>query len=246
MGENIGFLGSGDALVRRKLSTGAWGNWWDSGGAVKLELTAESEIKSQVLKGRGTYGQSADAVTLPKDPGISITFIRPNRGVLAAHLLGEAADFSITGASVTDEEHTCPAVGEGIMLAYRDVSSVTVTEGGSDLVAGTDYELNAKAGFIKNLAGTPDATWTVDYTYASGSGFKITGVTTPKVELQIKFDGKNMVDDSDCVVDVWSAQVAPSGGWDILSDDHSQVELTGICNTPSDKSDPYEVYVYTG
>ena len=237
MGENIGFLGSGDVFIRRKQIDGSWSSWVDSGGCDKFELKSESEIKSQTSKGRGTYGQATDAVTLPKEPQVTVTFNRPNRKVLAAAVLGTDSAVTVTGGSVASEELTVPAVGEGVFLAHRDVSDVVIV----GKTAGTHYKLDAKAGFLTNLSDTSVGTWDVAYDYASMAGYKIKGVTSPKVELQFRFDGKNMVDESDAVVDVWSAQVAPSGGWDMLSNDHSPVELAGTCNTPADKDAPFEI-----
>jgi hypothetical protein len=241
MGENIGFLGSGDVYMRVKNDDGSWGGWVNSGGADKFELQAESEIKSQVSKGRGMYGQATDAVTLPKEPTIGITFNRPNRKVIAAHMLGSVAENNVTGAPVTGENVTVPAVGEGVFLAHRDVSAVTIT----GLTEGEDFKVDYKSGFVTNLADTPGGTWVVDYTYASRDGFQIKGVTKAKVLCQFRFDGKNMVDEKDAIVDVFEAQVAPSGGWDMLSNDHTPVELTGTCNTPTGMDAPWYIDIAT-
>jgi len=202
-------------------------------------LQAAAEQISQKLKGRTTYGSSADAVNLPSEPKINITFNRPNRKIIAALLLGDTSDEDVTGASVTGEEHTIPAVGEGIFLDQRDVSSVTI----SGKTEGTHYRVNAEAGYIENLSDTPAGTWTVDYTYADFTGFVVKGMTQTKVELQIKMDGVNKVDNTPAIVEVWSAEVAPTEGWDMLADQHSPVALEGVCNTPVDKDAPYQIKI---
>lgn len=237
MGENVGFVGAGDVYIRRRLTGETWTGWADSGGADRFMLQANAEQISQTLKGRLTYGQSADAVNKPTEPRINITFNRPNRKVIAALLLGDVSDKAVTGASVTGESHAVPEVGEGVFLAYRDVSAVTI----GTLVEGTDYRLNAEAGFIENLADTPGGTWSVNYTYANFTGFKIAGMTQTKVELQIRMDGINKVDNTPAIVDVWSAEVSPSEGWDMLADQHSPVALEGVCNTPVDKDEPFTI-----
>lgn len=246
MGENVGFLGAGDVFMRVKGDDGTWGGWANTGGANKFEVKAESEIKSQISKGRTTYGQATDAVTLPKEPAIDIEFTRPNRRVIAATLLGTDSAVSVTGATVSSEAHDAPAVGDMIRTAYGNISAVTITSGGSPLVAGTDYVItDAVAGMITNLTEEEGTAWTVAYTYASEAGFKVKGVTRPKFNCQFLLVGKNMVDGTPCRCEVWDAQIAPSGGWDFLSDDYSKVALAGTCNTPTSKDAPYEVTIMT-
>ena len=76
MGERIGFLGAGDVYIRAKVD-GVWSGYVNSGGATKFEIKAEAETKEQVDKGKSTYGQKVDAVTIPQNATFAATFTRP-------------------------------------------------------------------------------------------------------------------------------------------------------------------------
>lgn len=238
MGERIGFLGAGDVHIRAKVD-GVWSGYVNSGGCTKFEIKAEAETKEQVDKGKSTYGQKVDAVTIPQNATFAATFTRPAKRVLASLILGTDSVVDVTGDTVTGEAHTAPAIGEAFKLAHRDVTSVAI----GSYVADTDFSVDAKTGMVTNLTITAGTALTVNYTYADWSGFQITGMTRAQVTLGFYFDGKNLVDESECVCEVYEVRVKPESAWDFLNDDYSPVELSGTAMTPTGYSAPFTVMV---
>jgi hypothetical protein len=53
--------------------------------------------------------------------------------------------------------------------------------------------------------------------------------------------GKNLVNDNGVVVDVWDAIISPNSEIDFLSDDFSNIQLTGRIQLDESKGNGYEV-----
>jgi hypothetical protein len=97
---------------------------------------------------------------------------------------------SVVGESVKGYE------GKTIPLKYANVSAVVVKKGATTLTLDTDYTVNAAAGSINILSGSPVVTdgdtLTVDYTHTGGS--KIRGLVNTGSNYSIYFEGKTKFD----------------------------------------------------
>jgi len=237
------FLGSGDLYIDRLTEAGLATGLEKVGNADKFEIKAEAEVIEQTSKGRDTYGQVLASAALPKPSTLSITLNQLDRKALAMAFLGEDADISVTGSSVTDEAITA-RLDKFVEVAHRDISAVVLTHssGTPTYVLDTDYIVHARLGMIQALSGgaiTEGQDLLVDYSYAAESGYRVKGATKPTIKAKLKLDGKNFANGKACIVEVYEAQLAPDSPVDFLSDEFSVLELSGTMLTPDGKDHPF-------
>lgn len=86
--------------------------------------------------------------------------------------------------------------GKTIPLKYANVSAVVVKKGATTCTLDTDYTVNAEAGSINILTGSPVITdgdeVTIDYTHTGGT--KIRGLTNTGSDYALYFEGKSKFD----------------------------------------------------
>jgi len=240
-----GFLGSGKLYFNRVVG-GVSQNWLPFGNATKFEIKENAEIKERKSKIKGTYGQVLDSVAIKQPPEVAIALDDLDKDNLALLFLGDVSSVSVTGGSVTSEAQTAK-LDKSFELANRKVTSVVVKDvtDTTTYVENTDYEIvNADLGFVKPLSGgsiSEDDVLHISYDYATIAGNKISGGTNSSIKVALKLDGENFADQSNVLVDVWEAVLTPQTGVDFLSEDFATLELNGTLNTPSGKSNSYEV-----
>lgn len=227
-----GFIGSGDVYVERLIG-GVSDGLIHIGNAQKLEVKENSDTKTRTSKQRANYGSALDTVVIKKPADVMMTLDDLNRDNLALLFMGSVSDGAISGASVTDEAHVIGDPGSMVALAAGNVSTVTIT----GMVLGTDFEVaDADAGFIRFIEGgnaAKGATALISYVGGGTSGTLITGGVDANVTMKIIMLGKNLVDDSAVRLTVFKAIVTPQSGVDFLSEDFTELELTGVANVPS-------------
>lgn len=106
-------------------------------------------------------------------------------------------DLVTTAAGSVVGESAKAYEGKTVPLKYANVSAVVVKKGATTLTLDTDYTVNAAAGSINILVGSPTITdgdtITIDYTHTGGT--KIRGLTNTgsdyslMIECKSKFDG---------------------------------------------------------
>ena len=193
------------------------------GEASKVELTFSEEKKT--LKNYSTPGGgNADTVSLITDVQLVITAHGFDAEALAMATFGESN--AITGASVTDESHTAYLGGyiraaEGVSL-----SAVSLTQGVTPLVEGTDFEI--KGGGVRILPGATNVTDgdTVLMSYTHANSTTVEAILNAGKEYRFAFDGFNQANDNTPVVlDVWRAKNTPSS-IGLVTDDFGNIEFT--------------------
>lgn len=238
-----GFIGAGDLYAALIDAAGNVGPYIDFGNVTKLGIQPASEIKEQKSKKRDSYGQVLETVALQDTAQLSATLETVNRIGLRYAFMGEDAAYSQTSGSVTDEPIVAQLDG-WVKLAGEEISAVTVenTAGTTTYVAGTDYDVNARLGMIRAKAGgaiTAAQALNVSYTRAAFTGAAIRGNVKPQIRARLLLDGKNLVDDSIGILDIWEVVLSTSSEFDWFSDDWNTVELQGRLKTPTGKTEPF-------
>ena len=129
--------------------------------------------------------------------------------------------------------------------AFREISAISLTQGVTPLVAGTDYEVvDATRGLIRIIPGganlTPATQIDIDYTYASVSNDTIRGGDTPDIYGRVLFVGDPAAGPA-MDVEVWRVAVEPEGGLELIGDDF--LEWTMNCEILDDSvNHPNEPY----
>lgn len=241
-----GFLGAGDLYIARYNSTtGLFEPFKGPFEAAKFEIKPNVELKELSSRGRSSYGQVIESVPLPQPADFTVELTEVNRESLSLALLGADSAFTQGSGTITDEVIAAKK-GAWVPLSKEKVSAVVVTNNAASVtyVAGTDYEVNARMGWIKILPGSVIAendNLKVDFTYAAVDGTLIRGAVNSQVRAKFRLDGVNFADQLPVIVDVFEAVIATDSAFDFLSSDFATVNLPGRLKTPSGATEPFTV-----
>ena len=243
-----GFLGAGDLYIARyNPAIGAFEDFTGPLETTKFEITPKVELKEMVSKGRASYGQVIESVTIPQPFEFTVDFAEVSGDTLVAALLGTKTDINIGSGTMTDlpvviKKNAWVDIGHMNIatagLSVKDATGVTT------YVLGTDYEINYRLGMLKVLTGSAvvdGATLEVTGTYGAVTGTQIAGGTQAQIRAKFRFDGKNFADGLPCIVEVYEAVIAASSAFDFLAGDFASVSLPGRLKTPTGKTEPFVV-----
>jgi hypothetical protein len=213
--------------------------------AVKLQFTVpDPDVKERISKQNETFGQALDSVSFPKPMELELdTDDLGDAETLGWALGGTPANFTQSAATVTGEVLTA-VKGKWIPLANRRVTAVVVTNSGgtTTYVVGTDYLLDAEAGFIKitDAGAITDAqSLKSNYTAPALTGKKVSVGNRPSIQVRLDGDMVNLANGQRIHVVVPKAKLSPSGGLDVMGTDFLQTALKGNAlvvgsNAPAD------------
>lgn len=238
-----GFIGAGDLYAALIDAAGNIGAYIDFGNVTKLGIQPASEIKEQKSKKRDSYGQVLETVALQDTAQLSAILETVNRNGLRYAFMGEDAAYSQASGTVTNEA-TIAKLDGWVKLAGEEISSLVLTNVGATVtyVLGTDYDVNNRLGMYKAKTGgaiTADQPLLADYSRAAFTGAAIRGNVKPQIRARLLLDGKNLVDDSIGILDIWEVVLSTSSEFDWFSDDWNTVELQGRLKTPAGKTEPF-------
>ncbi len=129
---------------------GDWTGLLKVGNATKFELKSSADKKELTSKMKETYGQVIKTATIAKPSSLTIAINDPVRDILVVGFLGKAENIAVSAGSVTDESHDAPQAGKAVDLAFREISSVTVTrKNGEDAAAWSATAAATEGSFIK-------------------------------------------------------------------------------------------------
>lgn len=250
-----GFLGCGDGYIERfdpatQLYLPPRGPF----ELTKFAIKATTKLEEMTGRGRTTYGQILASVAIPQPTEFEIEVAEVNREAMALATLGTVATFTQSSATVTDEAVSAAAtLGDWVPLAKHSITaaSVVVTNSAATTtyVEGQDYEINYSLGWIRALVGgtiTAGQALKVDYAVPAINGVRLRGVTQPQLKARFTLDGLNLVDGSRCIVKAWEGVISSSSAFDFMSGKFNAVPLTGRLNTPTGKTEPFEIQLPTG
>lgn len=248
MSEARAILGAG--LVTLNLwnaTTQAWSGFGEPLDADKFGIQPDYEEKTSTSKSHLDYGQARASVVLPKPTTLSMEIASASGAAMAMQFQGIVEAWTQAAATVTDEA-VIAKLEKWVPLSKKNLSDanfvVTNTGASKTYVKGTDYEVNWARGEIRALeAGeiTADEPLKVDFTAVAIDGTRILGGRNPQVRVQARFDGKNLVDGSPLLVDVWEAVLGSNNEFDFLSSDFNSIQLSGKIVTPAGKAQGYEI-----
>jgi hypothetical protein len=226
-----GMMVEGTLYLNRKDSNGALIGIKKVIGITKLELKVSSDIKEQISKDKGSYGQVTATVAIPKPTELSITIANFDRDSLAMAVMGDNAAVSSGGGTVTAEAVTAK-LNTFVSLSNRNISasSVVVTNTGATVtyVEGVDYEVNYALGMIEAKATITDAQ-EIKVTYAHGAiaGYKVNAGTVTQVKGALILDGRNLADNSAVIITIPSALLTSDSAIDFMSDKFVEFSMKG-------------------
>ena len=96
-----GLICAGDVYLDRFDSLGNSTGLLQIGNATKFSIQEASSIKQRISRGRDTYGQAADAVSIKAPATIDMIFDEVNKDSLSMALLGTVTDLTASSGTVT-------------------------------------------------------------------------------------------------------------------------------------------------
>lgn len=244
-----GFLGAGDLYIARyNAATAAFDDFKGPYEATKFEIKPNVDRKEMSSRGRTTYGQVIESVSLPQPADFTLEMPEVNRETLTIALLGSDATTSQTAGTITAQAVTVTSKDTWLDLGKQNIAVagfiVKNSAGTITYVKGVDYEVNYRMGWLRILPGSVIAASDVvkvDAAYGAVSGTLIKGATTSSIRAKFRLDGVNFADNLPVIVDVWEAVIAADSAFDFLSSDFASVSLPGRLKTPTGKTEPFTV-----
>jgi hypothetical protein len=230
-------LGKGIVYFNRKDNdTGLYTGERDLGNAPAFSFNIALE-KLEHFSSRGGLKAKDKEIISQITPGISFTLDEVNAENLALLTLADVETVSQTGASVTDEAHK-GYKGKRIELAFRDISSVTITnasDSDTPLVSGQDFSVVAamKDDAIGRVYILPTATNVTDgdnleisYTYGTITYTRVKAFAQTQVEGFLRFVSDNPAGTQQ-ELQIWRVSLTPAGDTAMIGDDWSTLGFTG-------------------
>lgn len=243
-----GFLGAGDLYISRyNPTTGLFDDFTGPFEATKFEVKPNVELKEMSSRGRSTYGQVIESVALPQPADFTLELPEVNKESLAIALLGTESAINQTAGTLTDAPVKVTSKDTWLDIGTQNITAGLVVKdatGVTTYVAGTDYVLNNRMGWIKILPGSvivKDAVIEVTGAYGAVGGTLIRGATNSQIRAKFRLDGVNFADQLPVLVDVWEAVISADSAFDFLSNDFASISLPGRLKTPTGKTEPFQV-----
>lgn len=242
-----GFLGAGDLYIARyNPTTNTFDDFVGPLEGTKFEIKPNTEIKELSSRGRSTYGQVIESVPLNQPADFTVDMPEVNKSTLLLALMGTESVINQTADTITAQELTVTSKDAWLSVGKENLLTLTVKNeaGTTTYVAGTDYELNKRLGWIKIKAGSAIAKGdklNLDGTYGAVTGAMISGATQSQIRAKFRLDGVNQADRLPVIVDVHEAVIAADSAFDFLADDFATLTLTGRLKTPAGKAEPFTV-----
>jgi len=213
----------GTFYLNRLLRTGVYAGMKPVIGIAALELM--SKAKSELLKSndKGSYGLTAHSMSVIDDTSASLEIQEFDRESLAMSLIGDSAELNSGAGTVADEPITAK-LGAMVALAHINIEdgSVIVTNTGGTITydIGDDYTVNYVTGHITALAAgdiTEAQGLEVTYDFLALSGSVIYAGAEPLIKGAAMFEGINLADGTNIIIDFPSVQLISDGSLSVLT-----------------------------
>jgi len=244
-----GLLAEGTLYLNRELN-GVPTGWKQIPGLAEFTISNKSDIKEQISKDKGSYGQITASVAIPKPSELKVKITNFDRTSLAMALMGDEADLS-SGSGTVSDEAIIAKLGVYVPLASRNITaaSVTVEEAVAStpaltFVENVDYKINYALGMIEAITGgliTAEKALKVNHAHAAIAGFTVSGATKPQIQGALKLDGRNLSDGKALIINVDRALLVSDGDVNFMDDKFVEIGFAGRMETMSGKITPYTV-----
>lgn len=223
-----------------RFTAGLSAGYLDAANMTKLVLTQpdpDSIVRKSYLA--STYGQALDSALIPKPVEIEYSLDDAHPDILSMGMYGRPAAY--TQASASDQPVTIAALlGKWVAIGKNNLTAFVVT----GKTEGTDYEVSLEGGLFKSLT-IPDGDVTATISYSARSGSVIVAGTETVLQVGIHGYGYNRYTSQQVEIDIFQANVAPSGGLSLIGDEPVSVTFKGTLITPSGKSGPYQLTAHS-
>lgn len=242
-----GFLGAGDLYINL-YEAGAYQGYVGPFECNQFAIKPNSELKELVSRGKTTYGQVIESVSLPAPFDLTVGLAEVNKTTIALALFGTSSAITQVAGTLADEPAVVKFTNWTPLSKARLTQAITVedTSGTTTYIEGEDYLLNRDLGWIKALSSgaiEDGDSVNVSGAYLAIEGTEIRGATNNQVRAKFKMDGKNYVDGAPVIVTVHEAVLSADAVFEFIGEEFNVVELPGRMKTPSGFNEPFTVHL---
>lgn len=246
---DTGLLLAGDVFISEIKSAGVFGPAVGPINVSQLQLTPPTtEEKSRSSNKKESFGQTLDAVQVPKDPAkVAIKWDTASKTLLADAVAGKAESFTTTSSTITDEPVTLSLEGYTELSKQNLDAEGFVVKNAADstpLVENTDFVVRRDLGLIMALTATAAVPVKVSAKTKAVSGTKVSGATEITKPRRILVDGVNLATNERVRVVIEHGVFTAKGATDLMKGDFVEGELEGTLVTPAGKSAPWTIEVF--
>lgn len=232
-----------DRLDPQGKSTGIFGPI----NVTKLAIKTDAETKTRTSNRKATYGQALDDVKIAKPAEISCEFDDQPADLLAMALMGSVVAVNTASGTVTEETKTLQGDQRWLELGHKNLadSGLVVKQGATELIRGSDFEVNFALGMIKALKGGKvegGGSIVVSYQYNARSGKRINGGMESQIKARIFGEGTNLANGKPIELNIFEASLMPDKEIDFAASEFVSGGLTGTAKLIDGKDAPF---VYT-
>jgi len=203
----------------------------------------EPETITRISKMRSSYGQALDSVSRPQPTEVSFITDETAPDVLSMAMLGQPATYAQSAGTdvagtFTAKHDRWVAIGKNNLTAFSIATKVE----------GTDYEIVMDAGLVKVLSTgsiADDSTVNYEASYPAREGQDIVFGTDSVLQVAITGIGVNQATGQRMDFEVYQANISPSGGLELISDEFLTLEFSGNLVTPAGKTGPFMIRRHT-
>lgn len=234
-----GLLLAVDAHIDR-FTAGVATGFMDAINLPKLQITQpdpDQVIRTSFM--RSTAGQALDSYNRPKPAEIEFDTDECAPDILSMAFLGRPAAYA--QAAGEDQSITIAAKkGKWVAVGKNNLTEFTV----ATKTAGTDYLINMEAGLFKSIT-IDDGNVTATASYPARAGQVIVAGTETVLQIAIHGHGINLFNSQQIELEVFQANISPSGGISFISNDPVSLSFKGTLVTPSGKTGPYQLTLHS-
>lgn len=221
-------FGKGRIVVFERDAFGNVGQGFYVGNCPEFKISNSTE---KITHSESMSGKNRQDVDLVKSVSSEVSLVLESLDKKNAGLLVWGTDVTISG--VTAEEYEFPTVEVGGIYSIPNGINITDIEivdshtpSANTLVEGTHYEIEPKFGTvqIKSLSGV---TQPIKATFDTEDVTAIPFFTENRKYRFIRFEGINLNDNSNVVVEIYKTAFDPSTDISLIGDDLAKFELKG-------------------
>lgn len=209
-------MGAGKVHIDVLTDAGAATGLAIKGNCTKMSVKPDSELIEEYGASDTDLYQTIASAVVPKPTTSESEFNFLDADLFAMAFMGTNSALTQSAGSVAAPGVDLVTIADKmVQVGKYKIADVVITNSAGDVtyVKDTHYEVNSRVGGITALSsGTipAGATVKVAYTYPEISGLVMRGSTKSDIRCRILWEGKNMADGREFIVELYQARLAPS------------------------------------
>lgn len=220
------------------------------GNCTKLSVKPDSELIEEYGASDTDLFQPIASAVVPKPTTAESEFNFLDADLFTMAFMGTSSAMTQTAGSVeAPGADLVTIVDKMVLVGKYKIAAVVVKNSAGDVtyVLGTDYEVNSRVGGITALSSgsiPAGATVKVAYTWPEIAGSVMRGSTKSDIRCRIIWEGKNMADGREFILEIYRARLASSTDFNFQNAIEKKFVRVGFkmsMEIPSGKTEAYKL-----